>query len=46
MSIAPTISRVTIAVACSISSGGPSNSNSSWICRMQRVFRPAASSES
>src|SRR3954463_10144031 len=46
MSAAPTISRVTISVACSISFGGPSKSSSSGIWRMHRVCRPAAFSAS
>src|SRR5215207_4005792 len=44
MSAAAIISRRTISVACSASSVGPSNSSSSWICRMVRVLRPASRS--
>ena len=46
MSAAATISVRTMSVARSASSAGPSNSSSSWICRMQRVFRSAARSAS
>ena len=45
-SAAPTISAQTIAFARSASSGGPSKSSSSWICRITRVLRPAAASAS